>query len=388
MPGVNLVQHLPQDWRDALLVGRLDAGAGPAPVMVVKGRVRDVSRSTPTVGELLNAWSGSVPVGKDLGSLDELPITAAFAGEPSLRILAPCDLQCIKACGVTFAVSAVERVIEERARGDSAQAQAIRDALGQKVGADIRAVRPGSAEAARLKDALIADRLWSQYLEVAIGPDAEVFTKSPVLSSVGWGDWIGVRSESQWNNPEPEIVLACDARGRILGAALGNDVNLRDIEGRSALLLGKAKDNNASCAIGPFIRLFDGRFTLDQVRSTVIALQVQGAEDYCLEGSSSMSLISRDPADLVRQTLDQHHYPDGFMLFLGTMFAPTQDRGAPGRGFTHKSGDIVRVSAPALGTLVNKVTTSQEAPPWQLGIAWLMRNLAQRGLLPRSQEDR
>jgi fumarylacetoacetate (FAA) hydrolase family protein len=388
VPGVNLVQHLPQDWRDALLVGRLDAGDGPAPVMVVNGRVRDVSRSTPTVGELLNAWSGSVPAGKDLGSLDELPITAAFAGEPALRMLAPCDLQCIKACGVTFAVSAVERVIEERARGDSAQAQAIRDALGQKVGADIRAVRPGSAEAARLKDALIADRLWSQYLEVAIGPDAEVFTKSPVLSSVGWGDWIGVRSESQWNNPEPEIVLACDARGRILGAALGNDVNLRDIEGRSALLLGKAKDNNASCAIGPFIRLFDGRFTLDQVRSTVIALQVQGAEDYCLEGSSSMSLISRDPADLVRQTLDQHHYPDGFMLFLGTMFAPTQDRGAPGRGFTHKSGDIVRVSAPALGTLVNKVTTSQEAPPWQLGIAWLMRNLAQRGLLPRSQEDR
>ncbi|HEX4970660.1 MAG TPA: fumarylacetoacetate hydrolase family protein, partial [Steroidobacteraceae bacterium] len=306
----------------------------------------------------------------------------------TLRMLAPCDLQCIKACGVTFAVSAVERVIEERARGDSAQAQAIRDALGQKVGADIRAVRPGSAEAARLKDALIADRLWSQYLEVAIGPDAEVFTKSPVLSSVGWGDWIGVRSESQWNNPEPEIVLACDARGRILGAALGNDVNLRDIEGRSALLLGKAKDNNASCAIGPFIRLFDGRFTLDQVRSTVIALQVQGADDYRLEGSSSMSLISRDPADLVRQTLDQHHYPDGFMLFLGTMFAPTQDRGAPGRGFTHKSGDIVRVSAPALGTLVNKVTTSQEAPPWQLGIAGLMRNLAQRGLLPRSQEDR
>jgi fumarylacetoacetate (FAA) hydrolase family protein len=388
VPGVNLVQHLPKDWRDALLVGRVDAGAGPVPVVVVNGRVRDVSRTAPTVTELLNAWSGAAPAGKDLGSLDELSITAAFAGEPTLRLLAPCDLQCVKACGVTFAVSAVERVIEERARGDSAQAQAIRDALGQKVGADIRSVRPGSAEASRLKDALIADRLWSQYLEVAIGPDAEVFTKSPVLSSVGWGDWIGVRSESQWNNPEPEIVLACDARGRILGAALGNDVNLRDIEGRSALLLGKAKDNNASCAIGPFIRLFDQRFTLDQVRSTVIALQVDGADDYRLEGSSSMSLISRDPADLVRQTLDQHQYPDGFMLFLGTMFAPTQDRGAPGRGFTHKTGDLVRVSAPALGTLVNKVTTSQQAPPWQLGIAGLMRNLAQRGLLSRSQEDR
>ncbi len=381
--GVNLVPYLPQDWRDSLLVGRVDTGAGPTTVMVVNGHVRDVSSSAPTVSDLLNAWSGTLPSGKDLGVLDELPITAAFAGQPALRMLAPCDLQCIKACGVTFAVSAVERVIEERARGDSAQAQVIRDALGQKVGADIRAVRPGSIEAARLKDALIADRLWSQYLEVAIGPDAEVFTKSPVLSSVGWGDWIGVRSESQWNNPEPEIVLACDARGRILGAALGNDVNLRDIEGRSALLLGKAKDNNASCAIGPFIRLFDERFTLDHVRSTVIALQVQGAEDYRLEGSSSMSLISRDPADLVRQTLDQHHYPDGFMLFLGTMFAPTQDRDAPGRGFTHKSGDIVRVSAPALGTLVNKVTTSQEAPPWQRGISWLMRNLAQRELLPR-----
>jgi fumarylacetoacetate (FAA) hydrolase family protein len=388
VPGVNLVQHLPNDWRDALLLGRLDAGAGPMPVMVVNGRVRDVSHCTPTVTELLNSWSGVVPAGEDLGSIEELPITPAFAGEPTLRMLAPCDLQCIKACGVTFAVSAVERVIEERARGDSAQAQAIREALGQKVGADIRSVRPGSAEAARLKDALIADRLWSQYLEVAIGPDAEVFTKSPVLSSVGWGDWIGVRSESQWNNPEPEIVLACDARGRILGAALGNDVNLRDIEGRSALLLGKAKDNNASCAIGPFIRLFDERFTLDQIRSTVIALQVAGADDYRLEGSSSMALISRDPADLVRQTLDQHHYPDGFMLFVGTMFAPTQDRGAPGRGFTHKTGDIVRVSAPALGTLVNKVTTSQQAPPWKLGIAGLMRNLAQRGLLSRSQEDR
>ena len=219
-----------------------------------------------------------------------------------------------------------------------------------KVGADIRSVRPGSATAARLKDALIADGLWSQYLEVAIGPDAEVFTKSPVLSSVGWGDWIGVRSESQWNNPEPEIVLACDARGRMLGAALGNDVNLRDIEGRSALLLGKAKDNNASCAIGPFIRLFDERFSLDDVRSAVVALQVQGADGLPSRGQQL------DVADQPRscsisssRRSSQHQYPDGFMLFLGTMFAPTQDRDAPGRGFTHKSGDIVRVSSPALG---------------------------------------
>ena len=307
----------------------------------------------------------------------------------ALRLLAPCDLQCIKACGVTFAVSAVERVIEERARGDFAKAQSIRDALGEKVGADIRSVRPGSATAARLKEALIADGLWSQYLEVAIGPDAEVFTKSPVLSAVGWGDWIGVRSESQWNNPEPEIVLACDARGRILGAALGNDVNLRDIEGRSALLLGKAKDNNASCAIGPFIRLFDDRFRLDDVRSAVVALQVHGADDYRLEGSSSMSLISRDPARS-RST------DPGPASLSGRLHAVPRNhvradagpRRAAGRGFTHKSGDVVRVSAPALGTLVNKVTTSQQAPPWTLGIAGLMRSLAQPGLLPQLAGDR
>jgi fumarylacetoacetate (FAA) hydrolase family protein len=376
---------LPKDWRNALLVGRLDAGDGPLPVIVENGRVRDVSRSTPTVSELLNTWSGATPAGEDLGPLEALPITPAFQGDPKLRLLAPCDLQCIKACGVTFAVSAVERVIEERARGDFAQAQAIRDALGLRVGADIRSVQPGSATAARLKDALIADGLWSQYLEVAIGPDAEVFTKSPVLSAVGWGDWIGVRSESHWNNPEPEIVLACDVRGRVLGATLGNDVNLRDIEGRSALLLGKAKDNNASCAIGPFIRLFDERFSLDDVRSAVISLEVHGMDGYRLEGSSSMSLISRDPLQLVEQTLSQHQYPDGFMLFLGTMFAPTKDRDSPGRGFTHKADDLVRVSSPALGALENKVTTSQQAPPWTLGVAALMRNLARRGLLSELQ---
>jgi fumarylacetoacetate (FAA) hydrolase family protein len=221
---------------------------------------------------------------------------------------------------------------------------------------------------------------------VAIGPDAEVFTKAPVLSSVGWGDWIGVRSESQWNNPEPEVVLACDARGRTLGVALGNDVNLRDLEGRSALLLGKAKDNNASCAIGPFIRMFDARFALDDVRQAVVTLEVEGDDGYRLKGRSSMAQISRDPLDLVEQTLSQHQYPDGFALFLGTMFAPTEDREAPGRGFTHKLGDLVRVSAQMLGTLENKVTTSDRAPPWTCGVGELMRNLASRGLLMRDAQ--
>jgi fumarylacetoacetate (FAA) hydrolase family protein len=378
---MRLLAHLPADWRDATLVGRIATPAGPTPVVVSEGRVRDVSRHAATMSDLLNGWNGVVPAGEDLGPLEQLPLSAAFKGEPSMRLLAPFDLQCIKACGVTFAVSAVERVIEERARGDYAKAQSIRDALGERVGADIRSVKPGSPTAERLKEALLADGLWSQYLEVAIGPDAEVFTKSPVLSSVGWGDWIGVRAESHWNNPEPEIVLACDASGRTVGATLGNDVNLRDIEGRSALLLGKAKDNNASCAIGPFIRMFDARFGLNDVRSAVVSLQVEGEDGYRLEGQSTMSLISRDPLELVEQTLSQHQYPDGFALFLGTMFAPTEDRDVAGRGFTHKIGDLVRVSSPAFGTLENKLTTSDQAPPWSLGIGQLMRNLASRGLL-------
>ncbi|MEJ0043276.1 MAG: fumarylacetoacetate hydrolase family protein [Rhizomicrobium sp.] len=282
---------------------------------------------------------------------------------------------------MTFAVSAVERVIEERARGDAGKALAIRETLKARVGSDLRAVKPGSPEAVKLKAALIADGLWSQYLEVAIGPDAEIFTKGPLLASVGWGDHIGIRSDSDWNNPEPEIVIVCDRNGKAVGASLGNDVNLRDFEGRSALLLGKAKDNNASCAIGPFLRQFDDGFTMDDVRNAVLELEIQGEDNYRLEGRSTMAEISRDPLDLCRQAMSEHQYPDGFALFLGTLFAPTQDRDTPGRGFTHKVGDVVRVSTPRLGVLENKVTTSKEAPPWTFGVGDLMRNLAQRGLL-------
>ncbi len=371
---------LPRDWSDATLLGRLDLGEGPTPVLVRRGRVQDMSRLAPTVSALLDAWPDA-PQGRTIGDLEDLDLTPAWETPGPVRLLAPIDLQCVKAAGVTFAVSAVERVIEERARGDAEKAQAIRDALRDRVGADIRSVQPGSAGAARLKAALIADGLWSQYLEVAIGPDAEIFTKAPVLSSVGWGEAIGVRSDSDWNNPEPEIVIVCDRRGRALGATLGNDVNLRDFEGRSALLLGKAKDNNASCAVGPFIRLFDDGYAMDDVRSAVVDLEIEGADNYRLEGSSSMAEISRDPLDLIRQALSEHQYPDGFALFLGTLFAPTQDRDAPGRGFTHKQGDIVRVSTPSLGVLENRVTTSAAAPPWGFGIGDLMRNLAARGLL-------
>lgn len=377
-----MIEHLPKDWERATLVGRIATSAGPTPVVVHRGHVYDVSRTAPTVSQFLDRWSGEFAGGEDLGALDTLGWQRSYEERRERRLLSPFDLQCIKACGVTFAISAIERVIEERARGDAAKAESIRTGLRERIGSDIRSVKPGSEAAQRLKQALIADGLWSQYLEVAIGPDAEVFTKAPVLSSVGWGDWIGVRSDSAWNNPEPEIVLACTRDGRIVGASLGNDVNLRDIEGRSALLLGKAKDNNASCAIGPFIRLFDAHFTLDHVRECVVRLEIEGEDGFRLEGSSSMAQISRAPEELVAQTIGKHHqYPDGFALFLGTMFAPIVDRGEKGLGFTHKPNDIVRVSTEYLGTLENKVTTCDAAPTWTFGIAELMTNLARRGLL-------
>ena len=377
-----MIEYLPADWRQAVLVGRMLTREGPTPIVVFEGRVRDVSKHAATVSQLLNGWNGTMPDGTDLGPLESFAFTCEFSGQKEIRLLSPFDLQCLKASGVTFAISAMERVIEERCRGDASKADALRGSLRERIGADIRAVKPGSEQAQKLKAALISDGLWSQYLEVAIGPDAEIFTKSPPLSSVGWGDWIGVRSDSAWNNPEPEIVLAVDSAGRILGATLGNDVNLRDIEGRSALLLGKAKDNNASCAVGPFIRMFDGTFTLDDMRQCTVRLEIRGDEGFKLEGASSMSQISRDPTELVGQTIGKHHcYPDGFALFLGTMFAPIVDRGSAGQGFTHHTGDVVRVSTEKLGVLENRVTTCDQAPPWTIGIAELMRNLARRGLL-------
>jgi fumarylacetoacetate (FAA) hydrolase family protein len=368
-----LMESLPDDWREARLLGRVQLPQGPTPVLIQDGHVYDLSATAPTVAEAVaHADLISPRHGVDLGPLQSV----------ILDLLSPIDLQVIKASGVTFAVSALERVIDERARGNFTLAQGIRANLAARVGADALAVEPGSESAARLKEALIAEGLWSQYLEVAIGPDAEVFTKAPVLSSVGWGAQIGIRSDSLWNNPEPEIVLVVGPDGSVVGATLGNDVNLRDIEGRSALLLGKAKDNNASCAIGPFIRLFDRSFTIDHVREAVVELQISGPDGFRLEGRSTMRDISRDPLDLVAQTVNgNHQYPDGFVLFLGTLFAPVEDRDEPGRGFTHKVGDVVRVSCGKLGALINTVVTCEAAAPWNFGITALMRNLASRGLL-------
>ncbi len=381
----SIVDYLAADSDAATLIGRIALPEGPTPVRVRGGRLQDISGFAPTVADALARADDLVAFeGRDLGALRDQNFAVVWdkAGPEAVKLLSPVDLQCVKASGVTFAVSAVERVIEERARGDAARADEIRKALKDRVGADLSAVKPGSEQAAALKAALIADGLWSQYLEVAIGPDAEIFTKAPILSSVGWGDFVGVRSDSAWNNPEPEVAVVCDPSGRILGATLGNDVNLRDIEGRSALLLGKAKDNNASAALGPFIRLFDEAFTLDDLRDATVSLQVTGDDGFVLEGESSMHLISRDPVELVGQTLGRHHqYPDGFVLYLGTMFAPIEDRDALGAGFTHKPGDRVRVSSPRLGVLENTVTTCDQAPPWTLGVSALMHNLASRGLL-------
>ncbi|MFD1788020.1 fumarylacetoacetate hydrolase family protein [Sphingomonas floccifaciens] len=360
---------LPDDWRDATLVGRVDFGDGPTPIAVRGGIAHDMSAVAPTVSHLIAR--GDLSGGTAIGPLDTID------GD----LLSPIDLQCIKAAGVTFANSALERVIEEAARGDAGAAEGVRAKLEGRIGGSLRSVVPGSDEAAALKAALIEDGLWSQYLEVAIGPDAEIFTKGPPLSSVGAGSDIGVRDDSAWNNPEPEVVLVVTAAGEIVGAALGNDVNLRDFEGRSALLLGKAKDNRAATAVGPFARLFDDGFTLDDVRAAKITLRIDGPEGYVLNGVNSMDQISRDLAELARQAMSQHDYPDGFVLFCGTLFAPTDDRDAPGRGFTHKPGDVVTIANPLLGRLVNRVVHCPDAPRWDTGIGALMTNLAKRGML-------
>jgi fumarylacetoacetate (FAA) hydrolase family protein len=380
---------LPEDGYAGTLLGRVwnPAAGGPSVVAVREDGVFDVTGTFATVRDLVEtdapAAALSAVAGERLGDLASILANTApeSRDESTPWLLSPIDLQVIKAAGVTFPVSMIERVIEERARGDLAAAEAVRGTIVREIG-DLRTLKPGSPEAMRLKDALIEQGIWSQYLEVGIGPDAEVFTKAPTMASVGTAVEVGVHSESSWNNPEPEVVLSVSSRGDIVGAALGNDVNLRDVEGRSALLLGKAKDNNASAAIGPFVRLFDDTFRLDDVRSTTVTLEVQGQDGFTLSATSPLSEISRDPEDLVAQVVGpQHQYPDGFVLYLGTLFAPIVDRDAAGQGFTHHLGDVVRIAAPLLGTLVNRVQTSEGCEPWNFGVADLMRNLAARGLL-------
>ncbi|MDP3336603.1 MAG: fumarylacetoacetate hydrolase family protein, partial [Rhodoferax sp.] len=357
---------LPLDAASATLVGRVWLNdVGPVLVCIKPDGVYDLSSAAVTMSDLLELDDPAAAVrqhaGTRLGDTEAiLKNSSQDERNPALPwFLAPCDLQAIKASGVTFISSMLERVIEEQARGDASRADSVRQAVVAVIGDNLSSIKPGSSESAKLKEALLAQGAWSQYLEVGIGPDAEIFTKAQPMSAVGVGAEVGIHPGSHWNNPEPEIVLAVNSRGQVQGAALGNDVNLRDFEGRSALLLGKAKDNNASCAIGPFIRLFDAHFSLDSVRACDLAMQVTAANGFCMQGSSSMSKISRDPLELVEHAFGPNHqYPDGFMLFLGTMFAPTQDRHGPGQGFTHELGDVVTVSTATLGCLVNRVNAS------------------------------
>jgi fumarylacetoacetate (FAA) hydrolase family protein len=381
---------LPRDGTTGTLVGRAWVpGDPPGPsVVAVRGdSVYDISTSAATMSDLCNAADpvrAAAASGTNIGSIEAVLANSAHdAHDPSLPwFLAPVDLQTVKASGVTFAESLLERVIEEQAGGDKARAENIRARITSVIGEDLSQIEPGSESAMLLKQHLIDEGAWSQYLEVGIGPDAEVFTKASPMSAVGTGAEVGFRSDSSWNNPEPELVLVVSASGSIVGAALGNDVNLRDIEGRSALLLGKAKDNNAAAAIGPFIRLLDESLSLDDLRNLEIGLTLHGDDGFTLAGTSSMRSISRDIEDLVAATIGRHHqYPDGVVLFTGTMFAPTQDRDLPGEGFTHKIGDVVEISCPELGTLVNRVDHCEAVAPWTFGAGALMRNLAERGLL-------
>jgi fumarylacetoacetate (FAA) hydrolase family protein len=389
-PELTSSQALPLDAEQALLIGRIwQPGVGPVLVQVRPDGVYDLSAVAMTCSDLLERADRVAAVrghrGQRLGDTAQLLANsdASRRREDHPWLLAPCDLQALKAAGVTFVASMLERVIEEQARGDASKAAAVRAAVVAIMGENLSLVKPGSEQAAELKQALLAQGAWSQYLEVGIGPDAEVFTKSQPLSAVGTGADVGIHPRSEWNNPEPEIVLAANSRGEVVGATLGNDVNLRDFEGRSALLLGKAKDNNGSCAIGPFIRLFDDAFSIDRVRQCTLSMEVRGTDGFVMQGSSALSMISRDPLDLAAQAMGStHQYPDGMMLFLGTMFAPTQDRPIPGRpagqGFTHVVGDVVRIATPDLGTLVNRVNTSDRIPPWTYGARALMNDLARR----------
>ena len=381
---------LPADAAGGALAGRVwrPELEGPSVVAIRADGVFDISAAFATMSQLCAAENPAGALrkaaGERIGDLDAILANSVESKRDTSKpwLLAPSDLQAIKAAGVTFPVSMMERVIEEKARGDAAAAQGIRAEINRLVGGDLQKLKPGSPEAMALKEALIRAGAWSQYLEVGIGPDAEIFTKAPPMSAVGPGADAGLHPISTWNNPEPEVVLVVNALGAIIGATLGNDVNLRDVEGRSALLLGKAKDNNASACLGPFIRFFDETFSLDDVRTMEVRLRVEGEDGFVLDGSSNMAMIARDPTDLARQMIGAHHqYPDGALLYCGTMFAPTQDRGAAGQGFTHRIGDLVTISSQKLGALTNRMRHATDCAPWTFGAGALMRNLARRGLL-------
>jgi fumarylacetoacetate (FAA) hydrolase family protein len=385
---------LPASASEAALVGRLwDPGRGPRLVAVAGEGLVDVTSLGPTMADLAEradpatdvleragdapGWSLAEVLGSTAAEADRRRGAAGHLELERPVLLSPVDLQVIKAAGVTFVRSMVERVIEERVGGDMSRAAEIRAQLDGSIGRSISDVKPGSEEAFAVLAVMRENGLWSQYLQVGLGAHPEVFTKAPLLSSVGHGWDIGIAGISTWNNPEPELALVIDRDGTPKGATLGNDANLRDIEGASALLLPLAKDNNASASLGPFVRLFDSAFRLDDAASTTITMRIEGTDGFVLQATAPQGDISRPVSELVAHTLNRRHqYPDGVVLYCGTPFAPTEDRDAPGMGFTHHDGDLVSIGSPALGTLVNRVTPSEQAPVWHHGVRDLFRALA------------
>jgi len=491
---------LPKDWKEGTFVGRVWRADVNGPSVVKldnEGYLVDITTSFPTVSALCEQENPAEAVkavtGERIGKLSDILATTARHTKKDDKpyLLSPIDLHAVKAAGVTFAESLVERVVEKMAGGDRDKALGIRigvlsdiatilkkdgalqtlavlrqryDALqGQAdngealrtLGVEVAQLRsesinfketpPGSKPALQIRDLLImkfaafkideavhkyanddpaaAELVRAQltrrfkqvtdavnsgkeegfsdatlkeirdflsglgtgagksYIEVGLGPKAEIFTKAQPMSSVGHGADAGYLEESKWNNPEPEVVLVTNSRKEIVGAALGNDVNHRDIEGMSELLLGECKDQNASCAVGPFIRLIDKTsFKQEDIDTMKVEVHVKGTDGFELYSDSSMEKISRKPEELVNQMFKQHQYPDGAVLFCGTMFSPVKDRDEPTKGFTHKVGDHVTIRSDKLGSLTNRMDYTQNVEPWIYGVGKLMQNLAERGV--------
>jgi len=172
----------------------------------------------------------------------------------------------------------------------------------------------------------------------------ELFFKANGWRVVGHGAPIRVRADSQWDVPEPELVLVVAADGGIVGYATGNDVSSRSIEGENPLYLPQAKVYDGSCAIGPGIRLCD----VDTMRDLPIALEIHRNGSAAFSGSTRTSQIKRGLEELAGWLLRELRQPGGVFLFTGTGIVPGED-------FTLRSGDVVRIDIDGL-TLENPVS--------------------------------